>query len=188
LNLGTLRIHNSCRDEEKICKAGYSFEVTRSIGLFQPYFQEGEGLLSVPDFAIKSYTQKIRDGGNSYSQDISFQHDIYQADYGAFKRYLRPFALDPLSAINYLRSIPLRAGDNLVVWVHQNQENYPLVVTVSLWEGSGLRLDFDAPVIGFMWPFVNEFEVIVDKNYPHVPLLFKYPSYFGAPVTGTLVR
>lgn len=186
--LGVLEISNSCPDNSNECKSNYSYEVDSNLSIFGYYSQKVTSTLQARDLSVKSQSFRGQKGKKIYSEEVIFDHNRYIALYGSSEQYLKPFAFDPLSGINYIRSLSLKPGEKFTVWIHQARENYPLTVSVQPGAGETMIWRFKSERQGFMWPFVREFEAVVKERYPHVPVSFKYPSYFGAPITGTLIK
>lgn len=77
------------------------------------------------------FEKHLREGGYKKDQVILFDPKNNTAKYGDTDSPVTPGCRDPLAAFYYLRGLDLPAvGGELIIWVHVDKKNYPLLVQV----------------------------------------------------------
>lgn len=87
-------------------------------------------LMDTTNLVSVRYEKHLREGGFKRDESVSFDQKNHRARYADREVPIAPRTQDVLSSMYYVRTLPLKVGQNIALANHTDGKNYPLVVKV----------------------------------------------------------
>ena len=167
---------------------------TRSHRFFDPFFKvrdEIETYMDSNTFQSIRFRKKLREGGYSYDYSAEFDTDNLKAvsvsPKGKRILDIPEFTLDILSAMYYMRTLPIEVGKTWTVTVLDNDKLYPLELVVERRERVSTKAGtFDCLVVepklksGSLFKHEGRITVWVTDDHRKIPVLMKSKAIIGS--------
>ena len=167
---------------------------TRSHRFFDPFYKvrdEIETYMDSNTFQSIRFRKKLREGGYSYDYSAEFDTDSLKAVSVSPKGKrivdIPEFTLDILSAMYYMRTLPIEVGKTWTVTVLDNDKLYPLDLVVERRERVSTKAGtFDCLVVepklksGGLFKHEGRITVWVTDDHRKIPVLMKSKAMIGS--------
>ena len=167
---------------------------TRSHWFFDPFFKvrdEIETYMDNNSFQSIRFRKKLREGSYSYDYSVEFDTDSLKAVSVSPKGKrivdIPEFTLDILSAMYYMRTLPIEVGKTWTVTVLDNDKLYPLELVVERRERVSTKAGtFDCLVVepklksGGLFKHEGRITVWVTDDHRKIPVLMKSKAIIGS--------
>lgn len=87
-------------------------------------------LMDTTNLVSVRYEKHLREGSFKRDESVRFDHKNHRAVYADKEVPIAPRTQDVLSSMYYVRTLPLKIGQNIALANHTDGKNYPLVVKV----------------------------------------------------------
>lgn len=87
-------------------------------------------LMDTTDLVSLQYEKHLREGKHKADESVRFDQKAHEAHYENRVEGIPPRTQDVLSAMYYVRTLPLKVGHSIALANHTNGKNYPLVIKV----------------------------------------------------------
>lgn len=105
----------------------------RTNGFFSSFFKvrdRFESYMDTTELYSLRYEKHLREGRFKRDEEVSFDQNAHTATYKDKVVAIAPRTQDVLSALYYIRTLPLEVGQAVTLANHTDGKNYPLVVKV----------------------------------------------------------
>ncbi len=127
----TLEVRNIAVIDEKPCY--YIVSDVRTNDVFSVFYRVRDrfvSLMDTTDLVSLRYEKHLREGRHKADRTVVFDQREHRAQYEGKEVPIAPRTQDVLSALYYVRTLPLKVGQSIAVANHTDGRNYPLVVKV----------------------------------------------------------
>lgn len=127
----TLEIRNIAVIDDKPCY--YIVSDARTNDVFSVFYRVRDrfvSLMDTTDLVSLQYQKNLREGKHKFDRSVVFDQRRHKAFYEDREIPIAPRTQDVLSALYYVRTLPLRVGQSIAIANHTDGKNYPLVVRV----------------------------------------------------------
>jgi hypothetical protein len=162
----------------------------RSNDVFSLFFKvrdHFESFMDTTRLVSLRYEKHLREGKFKKDEIVHFDHDRLLAVYKDKEVPIHPMTQDVLSALYFVRTLPLEVGQSIAVANHTNGKNYPLVVRVLKEERVTVEAGtFDCiivePILHSSGVFKHQGKLTVwlTNDKYRVPVLMKSKVVFGS--------
>lgn len=127
----TIEVRNIAVIEGRPCY--YIVSDARTNDVFSVFYRVRDrfvSLMDTTDLVSLRYEKHLREGGHKSDRVVEFDQKQHKAFYDGKEIPIAPRTQDVLSALFYVRTLPLKVGQSIAIANHTDGKNYPLVVRV----------------------------------------------------------
>jgi hypothetical protein len=127
----TLEVRNVAVIDGKPCY--YIVSDARTNDVFSVFYRVRDrfvSLMDTTDLVSLRYEKHLREGGHKSDRSVEFDQKAHKAHYDGKEIPIAPRTQDVLSALYYVRTLPLKVGQSIAIANHTDGRNYPLIVRV----------------------------------------------------------
>jgi hypothetical protein len=127
----TLEVRNIATIDGTPCY--YIVSDARTNDVFSVFYRVRDrfvSLMDTTDLVSLRYQKNLREGKHKNDRSVVFDQRRHKAYYEEKEIPIAPRTQDVLSALYYVRTLPLRVGQSIAIANHTDGRNYPLVVRV----------------------------------------------------------